>query len=90
MNRQGLIDKIAKDADVTKKAASIALKSLIEGITLSLEKGEKVSLVGFGTFKVSHREARVGVNPQTKAKIQIPARNVPVFKAGKRLKEAVR
>ena len=90
MNRQDLIDKIAKDADVTKKAASLALKSVIEGITLALEKKEKVSLVGFGTFKVTHRNARQGVNPQTKEKIQIPARDVPVFKAGKKLKEAVK
>lgn len=90
MNRQDLIVKIAKDADVTKKAAGAALTAVIDGITLALEKNEKVSLVGFGTFKVNKRNARVGVNPQTKAKINIPARKVPVFKAGKKLKEAVR
>lgn len=90
MNRQDLIAKIAKDADVTKKAAGAALTAVIDGITLALEKNEKVSLVGFGTFKVNKRNARVGVNPQTKAKINIPARKVPVFKAGKKLKEAVR
>ncbi|MCK4695105.1 MAG: HU family DNA-binding protein [Candidatus Cloacimonetes bacterium] len=90
MNRQDLIVKIAKDADVTKKAAGAALTAVIDGITLALEKNEKVSLVGFGTFKVNRRNARVGVNPQTKAKINIPARKVPVFKAGKKLKEAVR
>ncbi len=90
MNRQDLIDKIAEEADVTKKAANLALKAVIDGITLSLENGDKVSLVGFGTFKVTHRKARTGVNPQTKAKINIPARNVPVFKAGKKLKEAVK
>ena len=90
MNRQDLVSKIAKDADVTKKAANLALNSVIEGITGSLEKGNKVSLVGFGTFKVNHRNARTGVNPQTKAKINIPARNVPVFKAGKKLKDAVK
>ena len=55
MNRQDLISKIAKDADITKKAANLALTSIIEGITNSLEKGDKVSLVGFGTFKVTER-----------------------------------
>jgi len=90
MNRQDLIAKIAKDADVTKKAANSALNAVIDGITLALEKGDKVSLVGFGTFKVNKRNARTGVNPQTKAKIEIPARKVPVFKAGKKLKEAVK
>ncbi len=90
MNRSDLIDKIAKDVDLTKKDANLALKSFLEGVTLSLERKEKVSLVGFGTFRVTHRKARMGVNPQTKEKIQIPARDVPVFKAGKRLKEAVK
>jgi len=90
MNRQEIIDKIAADAVITKKAAGTALNSFIEAITLSLEKGEKVSLVGFGTFKVNERGPRVGINPQTKEKINIPARKVPVFKAGKKLKEAVK
>ncbi|MBN2461957.1 MAG: HU family DNA-binding protein [Candidatus Cloacimonetes bacterium] len=90
MNRQDLVAKIAKEADVTKKAANIALNSVIDGITLALEKGDKVSLVGFGTFKVNARKSRTGVNPQTKAKIRIPSRKVPVFKAGKKLKEAVK
>lgn len=90
MNRQDLVTKIANDADITKKAANISLNSIIEGITLALEKGDKVSLVGFGTFKVNARKARTGVNPQTKAKIKIPSRRVPVFKAGKKLKEAVK
>ena len=90
MNRQDLVAKIAKNADITKKAANIALNSVIDGVTLALEKGDKVSLVGFGTFKVNKRKARTGVNPQTKSKINIPARNVPVFKAGKKLKEAVK
>ncbi|MDP8268003.1 MAG: HU family DNA-binding protein [Candidatus Tenebribacter davisii] len=90
MNRQDLIIKIAEGAGVTKKAANLALNAVIDGITLALEKGDKVSLVGFGTFKVNKRNARTGVNPQTKAKIQIPARKVPVFKAGKKLKEAVK
>jgi len=90
MNRQELVDKIANDAGITKKAANLALNAVIDGITISLEKGDKVSLVGFGTFKVAARNARVGVNPRTKEKIQIAARKVPVFKAGKKLKEAVK
>lgn len=90
MNRQDLVTKIAEDADITKKAANTALNSVIEGVTLALEKGEKVSLVGFGTFKTTERGARTGVNPQTKKQIEIPARKVPVFKAGKKLKEAVK
>ena len=90
MNRQDLVAKIAAEACVTKKAANQALNSVIDGITVALEKGDKVSLVGFGTFKVNKRNARSGVNPQTKAKIKIPARKVPVFKAGKKLKDAVK
>jgi len=90
MNRQDLIAKVASDADITKKAANLALSSVLGGILAALEAGEKVSLVGFGTFSVKQRSARVGVNPQTKAKINIPARKVPYFKAGKKLKEAVK
>ncbi|OQX70513.1 MAG: hypothetical protein B6D62_04720 [Candidatus Cloacimonas sp. 4484_275] len=90
MNRQELVDKIAADAGITKKAANLALNAVIDGITLALEKGDKVSLVGFGTFKVAKRNARVGVNPRTKEKINIAARQVPVFKAGKKLKDAVK
>ena len=90
MNKQDLIAKIAKDADITKKQAGLALGAVIDGITLTLEKGDKVSLIGFGTFKVNARKARTGVNPQTKEKIKIPATKVPVFKAGKRLKEAIK
>lgn len=90
MNRQDLVAKIAAEAGITKKAANQALNSVVDGVTLALEKGDKVSLVGFGTFKVIKRNARTGVNPQTKAKIKIAARNVPVFKAGKKLKDAVK
>ena len=90
MNRQDLIAKIAKDADITKKAANLALGSVLCGILAALKADEKVSLVGFGTFSVKQRSARVGVNPQTRAKINIPARKVPYFKAGKKLKDAVK
>lgn len=90
MNRQELVDKIAKAAGLNKKQAASALDAFIGSVTLSLEKGEKVSLVGFGTFKVTDRAAREGINPQTKEKIHIPATKVPTFKAGKKLKEAVK
>lgn len=63
---------------------------MLEGITQSLRKGEKVSLVGFGSFTVAHRKARNGINPKTRKALKIPARKVPVFKAGKKLKEAVK
>lgn len=89
MNKADLIDKMAADADITKTAASTALDSLLEGITASLKKGGKVTLVGFGTFSVSHRKARTGRNPQTGATIQIAAKRVPKFSAGKALKDAV-
>ena len=86
MNKADLIDQIAKKADLTKKNAGIALDKMVESISESLIKGEKVTLVGFGTFDVRDRKARTGVNPQTKAKIKIPASKAPVFKAGKELK----
>jgi len=90
MKRDELITKMATDAGISKKSAKDALTSLLEGISLSLEKGDKVSFVGFGSFAISHRNERQGINPSTKEKITIPARNVPVFKAGKQLKEAVK
>ncbi|NLE24828.1 MAG: HU family DNA-binding protein [Clostridiaceae bacterium] len=89
MNKADLIDAIAKKAEMTKKDAGIALDAIIESVSGSLVKGEKVTLVGFGTFDVRDRKARTGVNPRTKAKIKIPASKAPVFKAGKELKEKV-
>lgn len=90
MSRDDLIKKIAGDAGVSQKVAGLALAAMLEGITLSLKKGEKVSLVGFGSFAVAQRKARNGINPKTRKAIKIPARKVPVFKAGKKLKEAVK
>ncbi|MDD3050149.1 MAG: HU family DNA-binding protein [Candidatus Cloacimonetes bacterium] len=90
MSREELITKIAENAEISKKSATQALNAVIEGIMGALEKGDKVTLVGFGTFQVSERKARQGVNPQTKQKLTIPARKVPVFKAGKKLKDAVK
>ena len=89
MNKSELIDAIATGADISKAAAGRALDSTIGAITGSLSKGEQVSLVGFGTFSVKQRAARMGRNPQTGAAIQIKAATVPSFKAGKALKDAV-
>lgn len=89
MNKTELIDHIAESADISKAAAGRALDSTIEAITKSLQDGESVSLVGFGTFLVRERAARTGRNPQTGATIQIAAAKVPAFKAGKALKDAL-
>ncbi len=90
MTKDEMISKIAKDAGINKRQASDALSSFIGNITTSLKKGKKVSFVGFGTFTVNKRKARVGRNPQTGAKINIPASKVPHFRAGKTLREAVK
>lgn len=89
MTKAELIDKIAKDADITKADAATALSSVVDGISGALTKGDSVTLVGFGTFSVSKRAARKGRNPQTGAAINIAAANVPRFKAGKGLKDRV-
>lgn len=89
MNKSELIDAIAAAADLPKASAGRALDAVVNSITESLKKGDPVALVGFGTFAVKHRAARAGRNPQTGATIQIKAANVPGFKAGKALKEAV-
>ena len=89
MNKSELIDAIADGADISKASAGKALDSVIEAVTGALKKGDQVSLVGFGTFSVKHRPARSGRNPQTGKEIQIAAANVPGFKAGKSLKDAV-
>ncbi len=89
VNKSELIDHIAESADITKAAAARALDATVEAITESLQNAESVSLVGFGTFLVRHRNARAGRNPQTGETIQIAASNVPSFKAGKALKDAV-
>ncbi len=89
MNKSELIDAIAADADLSKAKAKEALDVILESIAQSLKEGDPVQLVGFGTFKVSHRAARTGRNPQTGAEIQISAANVPTFTAGKALKDSV-
>lgn len=83
MNKAELIDKISKDAGITKVQANEALDSFTSSVVAALKGGDKVTLVGFGTFSVSERSARNGRNPQTGAVIKIKARKVPKFKAGK-------
>ena len=89
MNKANLIEAMAAGT-CTKKEAAAALDGGLKAITKALKKKDAVTLVGFGTFKVVKRKARKGVNPQTGASIRIPAKNVPVFKAGAALKKAVK
>jgi len=89
VNKSELIDAIAAGADISKAAAGRALDSMLDAVTDSLQKGEGVSLIGFGTFSVKERAARQGRNPKTGETIQIKAAKVPGFKAGKALKDAV-
>ena len=86
MNKKELIAVVATKADVTKKDAEAVVNAFVEAVTAELKKGEKVQLVGFGTFEVSKRKARTGRNPQSGENIKIKA---PKFKAGKALKDAV-
>ena len=90
MTKAELVERAAKEAKVTKKAAEAVLDSFMEGVRDSLKKGKRVSLVGFGTFSVGKRAARNGRNPQTGEAIKIKAAKVPRFKAGKTLKDAIR
>ena len=89
MNKSELITAMSEKSNLTKKDAEAALKAFIESVEGALENGEKVQLVGFGTFETRERAARTGRNPRTKEEIQIPASTVPVFKAGKEFKEKV-
>ncbi len=90
MNKVELISAIAEKTGFTKKDAENMIAAFTETVTEALAKGEKVSLVGFGTFETKTRAAREGVNPRTKEKISIPASKAPSFKAGKSLKDAVK
>ncbi|MFO7265523.1 MAG: HU family DNA-binding protein [Limnochordales bacterium] len=89
MNKTELIARVAEKTNLTKKAAGDAVEAVLEAITEALAGGDKVTLVGFGTFEVRNRAARRGVNPATGEAINIPASRVPAFKAGKQLKEMV-
>lgn len=89
MNKQDLISAIATKSGATKKDTEVMVNSFVEVVTESLKKGERVQLVGFGTFDVRNRAARKGRNPQTGEEIKIKASKAPVFKAGKALKDTV-
>ena len=89
MNKAELVEAMAKKTGATKKATEESLNALVESITKALKKGDKVQLVGFGTFEVRKRAARKGRNPQTGAEIKIPASKAPAFKPGKALKDVV-
>ena len=89
MNKQQLIDYVAKEAGLTKNDAGKAVDAVFGGITLTLQKGDEARFVGFGTFQVQARAATTGRNPRTGASIDIPASKQPKFKPGKELKEAI-
>ncbi len=90
MTKKELVAAMADSAGISKAKAEKAFNAFIDGVIGSLKSGEKVTIVGFGTFSVSHRAARMGRNPQTGAAINIPAAKVPKFTAGKGLKDAIR
>lgn len=89
MNKTELIAAIADKAGLTKKDAEKALTAAVESVTEALAKEDKVQIIGFGSFEVKKRDARIGRNPRTKQEIKIPATKTPVFKAGKALKDKV-
>jgi DNA-binding protein HU-beta len=89
MNKTELVAAIAEKANLTKKDSEAALVAMVEAVTEALAKGDKVQVIGFGSFEVKNRAARTGRNPKTKETIEIPASKYPVFKAGKALKDKV-
>ena len=89
MNKAELIAAVAEKATLSKKDSEAAVNAALEAITAALQDGDKVQLVGFGSFEVKKRAARTGRNPRTKEVVEIPASKVPVFKAGKALKDIV-
>ena len=90
MNKTELVAAVATKADLSKKDAEAAVKAVLDAVTEALADGEKVALVGFGTFEVKERAARTGKNPRTGEAVEIPASKVPSFKAGAALKNAVK
>jgi DNA-binding protein HU-beta len=89
MNKSDLVNAVSDTADITKADAARVIDAVFQEITLALARGKDVQLIGFGNFTVRKRLARTGRNPKTGAPLEIPASSVPVFKAGKKLKEAV-
>ena len=90
MNKTELINAVAESANLTKKQAEAAVNAFTSVVADALKKGEKVQLIGFGSFEVKERSARVGINPLTREKINIAASKVPAFVAGKGLKDAIK
>lgn len=90
MNKTDLINEVAERAEFTKKDSKVVVEAVFDTITEALAKGEKVQLIGFGTFETRERSARKGRNPQTGEELDIPAKTAPAFKAGKALKEIVK
>ncbi|MBR4656210.1 MAG: HU family DNA-binding protein [Oscillospiraceae bacterium] len=89
MNKQELIKKVAQDAELTQKQAAAALESMMDSVKEAVAAGDKVQLIGFGTFESKKRDARTGRNPRTGKAVEIEAAVLPVFKAGKAFKDAV-
>ncbi len=89
MNKAELVAAVAEKADISKKDAEKAVAAVIDSVVDTLKAGDKVQLIGFGTFEIRERAARTGINPQTKATIEIAASKTPVFKAGKAFKDAI-
>lgn len=90
INKDMLVHAIIEKTDLSKRDVGAVIEAFVDVITTELRAGNKITVTGFGTFRVSNRAARVGINPQTKAKINIPAMTVPKFTAGKTLKDAVK
>ncbi len=90
MNKTDLINTVAEQGEISKKDATKAVDAVFDAITETLQKGDKVQLIGFGNFEVRERASRKGRNPQTGEEIEIPASKVPAFKPGKALKDAVK
>lgn len=90
INKEILVDMVAGKVGIAKKNVETVIDNMVDVITDALHQDRKVTIASFGTFKVTHRASREGINPQTKERITIPAVNTPKFKAGKRLKESVR
>lgn len=90
MTKAELIEKIAAKAKISKRAANVALDTFVEQVTSALKRGDRVALVGFGTFSVAKRKARTARNPRTGETINVPARRAPKFKPGRELKQTIR
>lgn len=90
MNKTELVEAVAKSAELSKADANKAVDAVVDAVTEALAKGDKVTLIGFGTFETRERAARTGRNPRTGAEIKIAATRIPAFKAGKKLKDAVK